>query len=174
MSTPHSPYATPPSVLAQITALPDLPMTDIKSIWKDLFRADTPTHNRQFLERRIAYRLQEIEFRKVDRNMIDRNRRRIQALLTSGQNKKLDRDFHLVPGTVLTREYQGKEYRIMATVDGQYDFEGRPYRSLSRIAKEITGTAWSGPVFFGLKSTAPSKSSGKTAAKSATKKGVRK
>jgi hypothetical protein len=54
----------------------------------------------------------------------------------------------------------------MATVDGQYEYEGRPYRSLSRIAKEITGTAWSGPVFFGLKTTA--------ASKTASKKGARK
>ena len=71
MTTTQSPYATPPSVLAQITALPDLPMADIKSIWKNLFKADTPTHNRQFLERRIAYRLQEVEFRKVDAHLLE-------------------------------------------------------------------------------------------------------
>lgn len=162
----RSPYVTPASVLAQITGLPDLSMLDVKALWKSLFGQETPTHNRQFLERRIAYRLQEIEFRKVDRALVDRNKRRIQAILESGQNKKFDRDFHLMAGTLLTREYQGKEYQVMATVDGQYEFEGRPYRSLSRIAKEITGTAWSGPVFFGLKSTAT--------AKPATKKGARK
>lgn len=166
MTPMRSPYATPASVLAQITGLPDLSMLDVKALWKSLFGQETPTHNRQFLERRIAYRLQEIEFRKVDRALVDRNKRRIQAILESGQNKKFDRDFHLMAGTLLTREYQGKEYQVMATVDGQYEFEGRPYRSLSRIAKEITGTAWSGPVFFGLKSTAT--------AKPAAKKGARK
>ncbi|MCL4652466.1 DUF2924 domain-containing protein [Burkholderia multivorans] len=165
MTTTQSPYATPPSVLAQIAALPDLSMSDIKSLWKDLFGDDTPTHNRQFLERRIAYRLQEIEFRKVDRALADRNKRRIQTILESGQNKKFDRDIRLMAGTILTREYQGKEYRIMATVDGQYEFEGRLYRSLSRIAKEITGTAWSGPVFFGLKSSAVKKPAGKKGAR---------
>ena len=166
MTTASSPYATPLSVLAQIAGLPDLPMTDIRSLWKSLFGNDTPTHNRQFLERRIAYRLQEIEFRKVDRALMDRNKRRIQQIIDSGQNKKRDRDIRLMAGTVFTREDQGKEYRIMVTVDGQYEFEGRPYRSLSRIAKEITGTAWSGPVFFGLKSS--------TAPKPPVKKGVRK
>ncbi|TRV17818.1 MAG: DUF2924 domain-containing protein [Microcystis wesenbergii Mw_MB_S_20031200_S109D] len=165
MTTASSPYATPLSVLAQIAGLPDLPMADIRSLWKSLFGSDTPTHNRQFLERRIAYRLQEIEFRKVDRALMDRNKRRIQQIIDSGQNKKRDRDIRLMAGTVFTREYQGKEYRIMVTVDGQYEFEGRPYRSLSRIAKEITGTAWSGPVFFGLKSS--------TAPKHLVKKGVR-
>ena len=126
MTPMRSPYATPASVLAQITGLPDLSMLDVKALWKSLFGQETPTHNRQFLERRIAYRLQEIEFRKVDRALVDRNKRRIQAILESGQNKKFDRDFHLMAGTLLTREYQGKEYQVMATVDGQYEFEGRP------------------------------------------------
>ncbi len=165
MTTTQSPYATPPSVLAQITSLPDLSMSDIKALWKSLFGTDNPTHNRQFLERRIAFRLQEIEFRKIDRNMVDRNKRRIQAIMDSGQNKKLERDFHLMAGTILTREYQGKEYQVMATVDVHYEYEGRPYRSLSRIAKEITGTAWSGPVFFGLKTTAVPKTPAKKGAR---------
>lgn len=159
-------YATPNSVTTQITQLPDLSMADIKSLWKDLFQADTPTHNRQFLERRIAYRLQEIEFRKVDKGLIDRNERRIQQILDSGKNKKLDRDIRMMAGTVLSREYHGKQYRVMATTDGQYEFEGRLYQSLSRIAREITGTPWSGPLFFGLKTNASKKV--------ATKKGAKK
>ena len=166
MSTTPSHYATPPSVTARIIQLPDLPMGDIKSLWKELFRTETPTHNRQFLERRIAYRLQEIEFRKVDRALVDRNKRRIQLMIELGKNKKIERKTDLMPGTVMTREYQGHEYRVMATADGQFEYDGRLYSSLSRIAREITGTAWSGPVFFGLKTYA-----GNT---SATKRGVRK
>lgn len=165
MTAPRSFYATPPSVLAKIASLPDLSMSDIKALWKSLFGDATPTHNRQFLERRIAYRLQEIEFRKVDRNTLDRNKRRIQALLESGTNKRLDRDIRLMPGTVLTREYRGTEHRVMVTANGQYEFEGRIYPSLSRIAKEVTGTAWSGPVFFGLKSSASTQSAGKRSAR---------
>lgn len=166
MSTQPSQYVTPPSVTARIVQLPDLPMREIKAIWKELFRAETPTHNRQFLERRIAYRLQEIEFRKVDRALVDRNKRRIQLIIELGKNKKIERKTDLMPGTVLTREYQGHEYRVMATADGQFEYDGRLYSSLSRIAREITGTAWSGPVFFGLKTYV-----GKA---SATKRGVRK
>ncbi len=163
-STPQS--ETTASVTAQILRLPELSMVEIRAIWKDLFHGDTPTPNRQFLERRIAYRLQEIEFRKVDRNLMDRNRRRIQELLETGKNRKLNRDISMMAGTVLTREYQGKEYRVMASADGQYEFEGRAYQSLSMIAREITGTRWSGPVFFGLKTYASKKP--------ATKKGDRK
>jgi hypothetical protein len=157
--------ATPPSVTAQIAQLPELPMPEIKSLWQRLFHGDTPTHNRQFLERRIAYKLQEIEFRKVDASLLDRNKRRIESLIETGKVKTRDPDYRPVTGTMLTREYQDKEYRVIATADGNYDFNGRMYQSLSQIAREITGTRWSGPLFFGLKTRA---------AKAApTKKGVR-
>lgn len=161
MTTFSTSYKTSQAIIAKIAALPDMPMDDIKALWKSLFGTDNPTHNRQFLERRIAYRLQEIEFRKVDRVLMDRNKRRIQQIIESGKNKKSDRDLQLAAGTILIREYHGKEFQVMVSVDGQYEYEGRPYRSLSRIAKEITGTAWSGPVFFGLKI----KSTAKTALK---------
>jgi hypothetical protein len=148
---------TPPSVVAQIAGLPDLSMDEIKVLWRRLFGNDNPTPNRQFLERRIAYRLQEIEFRKVDRNLIDRNKRRIEAILETGKARKLDRDIRLMPGTVLTREYQGIEHRVAVAQDGQYEFQGRRYPSLSMIAREITGTRWSGPLFFGVKVPAGAK-----------------
>jgi predicted site-specific integrase-resolvase len=67
---------TPPSVVAQVASLPTLPMPEIKALWQRLFGTDAPTHNRQFLERRLAYRLQEDAFRKVDPGLLERNRRR--------------------------------------------------------------------------------------------------
>ena len=142
------------SVVAQIAGLSDLPMAEIKSLWIRLFVSENPTHNRQFLERRIAYKLQEVEFRKVGASTLDRNKRRIQAIVETGKIKKRDRDYRPMAGTVLIREYQGTEYRVIATADGQYDYEGRMYPSLSMIAREITGTRWSGPLFFGLKAPA--------------------
>jgi len=138
-------------VALQISQLPELAMSDIKSLWQRLFNAANPTHNRQFLERRIAYKLQEIEFRKVDPGLLDRNKRRIENFIETGKVKTRDPDYRPVAGTMLTREYQGKEYRIIASADGNYDFEGRTYQSLSHIARDITGTRWSGPLFFGLK-----------------------
>ena len=165
MSTPTSKFTAPPSVASQIARLPDLAMPDIKALWQKLFGDDTPTHNRQFLERRIAYRLQEVEFRKVDSNLLERNKRRIASLVETGKIKKRDRDYRPAAGTALTREYQGVEHRVIVTQDGQYDFQGRMYPSLSMIAREITGTRWSGPLFFGLKAPATPKT--------ATKKGAR-
>ncbi|GGH55041.1 hypothetical protein GCM10010975_12200 [Comamonas phosphati] len=163
MRTNTSTFTTPPSVAAQIARLPELPMPEIKHLWQRLFGGDTPTHNRQFLERRIAYRLQEMEFRKVDAGLLERNKRRIASLIETGKVKKRDRDYRPAAGTVLTREYQGVAHRVIVTQDGQYDFQGRMYPSLSMIAREITGTRWSGPLFFGLKAPATPK----------TKKGAR-
>ena len=147
-------YTTPPSVAAQVAGLTTLPMAEIKALWQQLFGTEVPTRNRQFLERRLAYRIQEDAFRAVDPALLERNRRRIDALIETGKNPRRERDYRPVAGTVLTREYRGVVHRVVATADGQYDFEGRSYPSLSMIAREITGTRWSGPLFFGLKAPA--------------------
>ena len=85
------------------------------------------------MEKRIAYKLQEIEFRKVNPKLLERNRQRIEAPIKAGESKKPERGVRLMPGTVLTREYQGVEHRITVTLDGRYDFDGRLYPSLSMI-----------------------------------------
>jgi len=56
----------------------------------------------------------------------------------------------LKPGTRLVREWQGRTYEVLVLDDG-FSWQGTRYRSLSAIARQITGTAWSGPLFFGLK-----------------------
>ena len=161
MNRHHRTKSEPLSVAAQIVGLPDLPMPEIKMLWKRLFDSTTPTHNRQFLERRIAYRLQEIEFRKIDPNLLDRNKRRIASLVETGQVKKRDPDYRPVAGTVLTREYRGVSHHVVSMGNGEYNYEGRIFQSLSIVAREITGTRWSGPVFFGLKALPPAKAATK-------------
>lgn len=147
----------PPSVAAQIARLPELPMAEIRALWQKLVGGDTPTHNRQFLERRITYRLQEAEFRKVDANLLDRNQRCIVSLVETGKVKKRDRDCRPAAGAVLVREYKGVEYRVIATANSQYEFQSRMFPSLSMVAHEITGMRWSGPLFFGLRPPSNSK-----------------
>jgi hypothetical protein len=152
MNTPTHRFTPPPSVTAQIARLPQLPMAEIKALWRELYGTDNLTHNRQYLERRIAYKLQENAFRTVDDSqLLERNARRIRALVETGKAPKRDRELRLLPGTVLTREYRGVEHLVAVTQAGQYEYQGRPYPSLSMIAREITGTRWSGPLFFGLK-----------------------
>ena len=161
------------SVISQIAQLPELPMTEIKKIWLRLFHDITPTHNRQFLERRIAFKLQEIEFRQENRALMDRNQKRIAALISNGKMQLRERDCPPVPGTVLAREYQNIFYQVVATADGQYEFQGRVFKSLSVIAREITGTRWSGPLFFGLRDRAVPKAKARATANANAKTGGR-
>jgi len=80
-----------------------------------------------------------------------------------GKVKQCDRDYRPAAGTVLVRDYKGVEYRVIATADGQYEFQSRIFPSLSMIAREITGVRWSGPLFFGLRQ--PSNAKAKPSAK---------
>jgi hypothetical protein len=60
-------------------------------------------------------------------------------------------EVHLMPGTVLLREYESNEYRVTVTPEGFYDLNGKMFKSLSAVARHITGVNWSGPAFFGVK-----------------------
>jgi hypothetical protein len=75
----------PPSVLAQVAGLSGLPMAEIKALWRKLFKAEVPTPNRQFLERRLAYKTQEVECRRENLALLERNERRIAALIKTGK-----------------------------------------------------------------------------------------
>ncbi len=162
MNAHDTQYNFPPSVLSQIAQLPALPIIEIKAIWKRLFDADPPNNNRQFLERRIAHKLQLIEFRKTNRNLLESNERRIKTLIETGKLRSQEKDYRPLAGSLLIRIYQDVEHRVLVEADGQYEYEGSRYASLSAIAREITGTRWSGPLFFGL---APGKTKVKKGAK---------
>ena len=145
------PFTPSIPALAQVAELPELPMNDIKALWRQLFKKEAPTHVRTFLERRLAYRIQELEFKRSHKNLAEKNQRRIDAIINTQQKPLRDRLPKPLPGTVLTRIYQDKTYEVTVTHDGQFDYNGRLYQSLSVIAREITGTRWSGPLFFGLR-----------------------
>jgi len=147
-------YPTHPTITARIARLPDLEMSEIKALWKQLFDKEVPTRNRQFLEKRIAYKWQEIEFAKTHPEILERNRQRIEQLMETAMPAR--KGNKLLPGTVLTREYGGAQHEVTVTADG-FAYQGKPYRSLSVIAREITGTRWSGPAFFGMRPMARAK-----------------
>ena len=156
---------TPPSVIAQIAQLKTMSIAEIKSLWQELFNSKPPTHIRAFLERRLAYRLQENAFKQTSPEIIANNNQRIQNIIAlqeqAKQQAKQQSNINPVPGSVLTRIYQDVEHQVTVTHDNKYQFEGRTYRSLSAIAREITGTQWSGPLFFGLRKSTNHKKSKK-------------
>ena len=137
---------------ARLAALKTTSTPDLKQQWRELFDSEPPPFNRRYLESRLAYRIQELAYGGLKPETV----KRLEALgeqLDGGDRKKsrirADRD-RPITGTQLLREWQGVEHLVTVTTDG-FDWQGRPYKSLSAIARAITGTRWNGWVFFGLK-----------------------
>ena len=137
---------------ARLSALKTTSTPDLKQQWRDLFDSEPPPFNRRYLESRLAYRIQELVYGGLKPETVKRLERLGEGL-DGGDRKKsgiradLDRP---ITGTRLLREWQGVEHLVTVTADG-FDWQGRPYKSLSAIARAITGTRWNGWVFFGLK-----------------------
>ena len=139
------------TVLIRLAALKTTPTPDLKDQWRDLFGKEPPPYNRRFLESRLAYRIQELACGGLKKETIER----LEALgeqLDGGKVsvRKTRLDDRPIAGTRLIREWQGVEHCVTVR-DGDYEWQGRPYRSLSAAARAITGTRWNGLVFFGLK-----------------------
>ncbi len=137
---------------ARLAALKSTPTKELKDQWRELFDSEPPPFNRRYLESRLAYRIQELAYGGLKPETI-RRLERLGEELDGGDRKKsrIRADFHPIAGTRLLREWQGVEHVVTVTVDG-FEWQGRPYKSLSAIARAITGTRWNGWVFFGLKS----------------------
>ena len=150
-SKPHTGVGT---VSAQVAALPALPMAELWALWDQHFPRRPKHINRSFLESRLAYRIQEMAYGAVPvgirRHLVEAGaahskiKHRVQASDT-------DRQQHLMPGTVLIREWDEREHHVLVTPDGKCEYEGETFRSLSAVARHITGVQWNGPRFFGLR-----------------------
>jgi hypothetical protein len=139
------------TVLARLAVLKTTPTPDLKRQWRDLFETEPPPYNRRFLESRLAYRIQELAYGGLKPETIERLEALGQQL--DGGNMVLRRtraEEKPISGTRLIREWQGIEYCVTVR-DHDYEYQGRPYQSLSAVARAITGTRWNGWVFFGLK-----------------------
>jgi Protein of unknown function (DUF2924) len=135
---------------ARLAALKITPMSELKQLWRELFDTEPPGFNRRYIESRLAYRLQEIAYGGLRPDTV----RRLEALgeeLDGGDvaKRRVRHDRKLLVGTRLIREWRGTEHVVTVLADS-YEYEGRRYKSLSAIARCVTGTRWSGPLFFGL------------------------
>ena len=148
---PAFPAIPPADVLSRLAALQTLPTADLKRQWRELFGTAPPPFNRAFLQSRLAYRIQELAYGGLKPEA----RARLEALgeQLDGGNVVLRRvraDSRPLAGTRLVRDYDGVQHVVTVRAD-DFEYEGRPYRSLSAIARHITGTRWNGWTFFGLK-----------------------
>jgi hypothetical protein len=150
------PAATVPAipqnqVLPRLAALQTASAAELRDQWRALLGKEPPPFNRPYLQSRLAYRIQEMAYG----GLRPETRARLEALgeQLDGGNLVLRRiraDSRPLPGTRLIREHGGVQHVVTVRAD-DFEFGGRPYRSLSAIARHITGTRWNGWTFFGLK-----------------------
>lgn len=147
------------SVLRQVADLKNLSHDELKNLWRTLNGSEPPAYNRYYIISRLAYRIQEIAYGGLS----DASRNQMSKILKDGgfngngcdsnirrkqRNMKQKSDAPLV-GTRFVRDWNGNRYEVIAVNNG-FEYDGRLYRSLTAIAKAITGTHWNGRIFFGL------------------------
>jgi hypothetical protein len=144
-----SPELERENVLYELTALKTMTREELRNRWKTLFGTEAPAVQRTYLERRLAYRIQELAYGFLPES----TKARLDALagqLERNPKKTLRADNRPLIGTRLIREWQGVMHEITVIADG-YEYQGGRYKSLSSVARRITGTRWNGPLFFGLR-----------------------
>jgi hypothetical protein len=137
-------------VSVEICAIADLGLNKLRERWQAFYGSPAPkSMSRELLIRAVAYRIQEERFGGLPPAV---RARLLQGARTNGTAKaRAHRGRSIKPGTRFLREWNGRTHEVTATADGKLLYSGKTYRSLSAIAREITGTRWSGPAFFGLK-----------------------
>ena len=138
-------------VIGRLAAIKTMDIVALKGMWRALFAAEPPPYNRKFLESRLAYRVQELAYGGMKPETLKRLAALAEELESHSGARGMRSDNRPIAGTRLMREWQGVEHCATVLADG-YEYDGRPYKSLSAIARSITGTRWNGLVFFGLKS----------------------
>jgi hypothetical protein len=138
------------TVLAQVAALKTAPIAALKQKWRELFEREPPPYNRRFLENRLAYRIQELAYGGLKPETIERLEALADEIEGKGSRRRRILESRPIAGTRLIRDWKGIEHCVTVR-DNDFEYQGRPYRSLSAIARAITGTRWNGLVFFGLK-----------------------
>lgn len=141
------------TLLQEVTALAGMSYATLKDRWRTLYGTEPPAYKRQHMVRRLTYRIQELALGGLS-DHVKAEIERIAAEDDFGvRGRKAGRrrreNNGPVAGTRLIREWRGRRYVVTAIRDG-YEYDGRKYRSLSAIAKAITGAHHSGPRFFGL------------------------
>jgi Protein of unknown function (DUF2924) len=144
------------SLTDELAELRGLDPTALKQRWWLLYRTEAPVHIGQaLLLGAVAYRLQE----RVLGGLRSSTRRLLERAADDNVDRRSPTEVpaaRVTPGTVLIREWHGVSHRVTVLGDGVL-LRGARYRSLSEVARKITGTRWSGPRFFGLR--APAKGS---------------
>ena len=165
------PYPEDPEVLRQLAELREMTVKELQEKHLELYGFPTRSRHKQQLFKRLCWRVQELKWgglsertkRRLEEIADDLDARFLPPRLSGSPGTGHREVVHhvssggrmsLSPGTVLSREYGGQEHRVTALAKG-FEYEGSVYRSLSAVAREITGTQWNGKLFFGLTKRKP-------------------
>ena len=140
----------PESIAARLAELPNLSRAALYDLWKQLFNASPPAKLRRDLMIPIlGYRIQEQAFGSLRPESHRRLREAARAFEADSKSSIRSRA-DIKPGTRLIRQWRSQVHVVQVEANG-YEYKGVRHKSLSEIARLITGTRWSGPLFFGLK-----------------------
>lgn len=147
--------------MTEIMALKNAPAEELQRLYKELYGEDATGTHKTYLWRKIAYKLQEQEHGGLSAKA----KGKLKALIEEFDpinNKALRPDKPMVsqqasvkdkrlpiPGTVITKEYKGANYQVKVLEKG-FEYNAKIYKTLSAIAKEISGAHWNGYLFFNL------------------------
>ena len=156
------------TLLREIQRIQRLSVSELQVEWSRLHNGEAcRSRNRSYLVKRLCWRLQELQLgglsvnakAKIDQLAPDifararKPREALDAAVAANQPERTPvakRDPRLpAPGTVLTRQYRGRELRL-AVLDDGFELDGAHYRSLSEAARAVTGSRWNGPLFWQL------------------------
>ena len=156
-------------ITRQLAAVQQMTVGQLRDVYREVFGVPTRSRNREYLRKKVAYGIQEQNEGGLSERALAkiadlagdapvRHRPHRPRTLKSTSSKSRDdssgrarsRDSRLpAPGTVITREHQGVAHRVTVLESG-FRYDGGEYRSLSQVARAITGTNWNGYTFFGL------------------------
>ena len=151
------------SIAAQIKALQKMSVPELKKRYRELCGKETSITNKGYLVKKIAWKIQELEYGGLSDHTKKRMLEIAQTmnllekpspgkLIQSKKKKRTIKSRRLpMPGTVLTREYKGKLIQVTVLEDRYFEYEGGKYRSLSAVAKAVTGSHWNGYLFFNVR-----------------------
>lgn len=140
-------------IAKELQGLEKAPTPELRRLWKEAYGRPTPPHmSRGLLLLSLAYRVQERAFGGL-RETTRKKLLKIATDLERDPNCLEPKGPRIKPGTRLVKEWKGEVHEVTVQPDG-YTYRTKRYGSLSEIARQITGTRWSGPLFFGLKNGA--------------------
>jgi Protein of unknown function (DUF2924) len=138
------------AISEQVTSLPAMSKPQLLAIWaKNFSQAPPPSLRKDLMVPILAYRIQEREFGGLA-NTTRKRLREIAKSVDRGKQAETRGSSGLLHGTRLVRSWKGEVHEVQVS-NGSFTYRGKQFSNLSQIAREITGTRWSGPVFFGTK-----------------------